>query len=204
MSERPQTTAFEPSRRAEEAPRPIVTETPTSEPMRERATFDTPPHSSSPVKPYQAPEHSPMSELPRVAEPAPTPYAPVQPREPVAVDRPFAISSQPAETSHSSSPDTNRSETPTPASTAAVPTAVAPRETPVAPVPTQAEPPRERAQTTLDLPLSAPQSTPSSNTANPQAAPPTIASTPHTPVRRESDDADDKDDSSGRKSDNAA
>jgi hypothetical protein len=76
---------------------------------------------------------------------------------------------------------------------------------PAASTPPQPEPPRERAQTTLDLPLSAPQSSPQTSAANPHVAPPTIASTPHAPARRESgDDSDDCNDSSERKSDNAA
>jgi hypothetical protein len=74
-----------------------------------------------------------------------------------------------------------------------------PRETPA-----QAEPPRE--QRTLELPLSAPSSSPSASVANPHVAPPAIQSTPpQAPARRESDaDAHDGDDASGRKSDNAA
>jgi len=66
--------------------------------------------------------------------------------------------------------------------------------------PPPAEAPRE--QTTLELPLSAPHSSPAASVANPHVAPPTIAT--HAPARRESDDADDSDDSSERKSDNAA
>jgi hypothetical protein len=137
-----------------------------------------------------------MSELPRVAEPAATPYAPVQPREPVAADRP-PTPVQSTETPREPSAEIKRHDAPAPS---------APRETPPVSTPVQSEPPRERAQTTLDLPLSAPQSSPaSSSVASPHVAPPTIASTPPTPARRESgDDTNGDGDSSERKSDNAA
>ncbi|HET7925482.1 MAG TPA: ribonuclease E [Rhodanobacteraceae bacterium] len=185
-TERPQAPMSEPAKTINEAPRPSASATAPSEQPRERPTFDTPPNPLSPVKPYQAPERSPMSDVTRIAEPAPTPYAPAQPREPVAAERPvttFAPTPQPPpqpEAPRAPSAEIKRSE-----------------------APTHSEPPRE--QTTLELPLSAPQSSPSANVANPRVAPPTVATTPtHAPERREPDDANDRDDTSERKSDSAA
>jgi len=174
----------EPANAASEAPRPSADESALSAAPRERATFDTPPHPMSPVKPYQAIERSPMSDVARVAEPAPTPYAPVQPREPAATEHSIAA---PAPTQP---PATTQAD--------AVRTPSAEIKRPETPPP--AEAPRE--QTTLELPLSAPHSSPAASVANPHVAPPTVAT--HAPARRESDDADDSDDSSERKSDNAA
>jgi len=223
-SERPHAPSFESTKTASETPR---AETSSSEPPRERATFDTPPHSSAPVKPYQAPERTPMAELPRVAEPTPAPYAPVPPREPVVTDRTSGMPSSstspavesprspaptqaspsmpPSDAARAPSPEMKRPEPPLPASTPAASAPNTPRETPVAPAPTTAaEPPRERAQTTLDLPLSAPQSSPSSSAANPHVASPPITPASHAPARRESNETDDSGDSTERKSDNAA
>jgi ribonuclease E len=202
-AERPQASTFEHVKSWEESSRPDVSET-SPEPPRERATFDTPRYSHTPVKPYQAPERSPMSDFARVAEPAPTPYAPMQSSEPAASERPSTPIASPTpsqppqqiEATHTPSSEVMRTQAPTPSM---------PRETPAASTPLQPEPPREREQTTLDLPLSAPQSSPQTSAANPHVAPPTIATTPHAPARRDSgDDSDDGDDSSERKSDNAA
>jgi len=207
-TERPLAPTFEPAKTSDESPRASVSEM-SPEPPRERATFDTPRYSHTPVKPYQAPERSPMSDFARVAEPAPTPYAPTQSSESIASERPSMAStpsvsltpSQPSppqhvETMRTPPVEVARTETPTPAM---------PRETPVASTPPPSEAPRERAQATLDLPLSAPQSSPQTSAANPHVAPPTVASTPHAPARREpDDDSNDGDDSSDRKSDNAA
>jgi ribonuclease E len=194
---RPQTQLSEPARAVAETQRPSVVETPRFEQPRSPATFDTPPHPMSSVKPYQPAERPPIADAARVAEPAPAPYAPVQPREPVATERTFATpapaptpSTPQADAPRAPSVESARPETPAPQM---------PRETPA-----QAEPPRE--QRTLELPLSAPSSSPSASVANPHVAPPAIQSTPpQAPARRESDaDAHDGDDASGRKSDNAA
>ncbi len=222
-SERPQTMPVEADKTASETPRPSISEKP-SEPPRERATFDTPPFAHAPVKPYQASERSPMPDVARVAEPAPAPYMPAQPRESAPPDRPSAApasSARAVEPPRAPSPvpaqsppahasdaarlppqETKRSDASTPTDAAILSTPSVPRETPHASVPSQAEPPRERAQTTLDLPLAAPQPSAPAG-VNPHVASPTIASTPHAPARREPD-ADGDDDSSGRKSDSAA
>jgi ribonuclease E len=163
---------------ASETPHPSVAEVLPSEQPRAHATFDTPPHPMTPVKTYHAPERSPMADIARVAEPEPAPYAPVKPREPIAAERPFTASA-------SSMPQ---------ADAAPAPSAEIKRTE----APVQTEPPRE--QTTLELPLSTPKSSPAASVANPHVVPPTIASTP----TRESEDASDSDNDSGRKSDNAA
>ena len=138
----------------------------------------------SPVKPYQAIERSPMSDVARVAEPAPAPYAPVPPREPVATERTsappsqFSPSSQESEAPRAPAAEIRRAETPTPS-----------------------EPARE--QRTLDLPLAAPQSSPSASAANPRVASPTITPAAHVHEHRDSDESNGED-SGERKSDNAA